>query len=207
MTNRKKFFALSILAVGIAAQSQAVLINGSFENGPTGVYYAGGTGDTTVTGWTGINSGFEWFVPSAFSIGAACDGLAAVDIANLSNSLGGIEQTFSTTIGQAYLLSYCAGTSNGADRTGTGILEVEIDGNTFTNSLSNANVVISWNSFSIPFTAMQSSTTLKFINRQDANLHFVNVDNAAVELVPEPATMLVLSAGIAALARRKRKQI
>ena len=204
-----KFFALSILAVGIVSQSQAVLINGSFENGPIPDYYAGGTGDTTVTGWTGINTGFEWLIPSTIYggvFGAACDGLAIVDVANFTNNLGGIEQTFTTTIGQMYLLSYCAGTSNYAGRTGTGILEISIDGNTYTNSLSNANLVIAWNTYSIPFTATQTSTTLKFINREDANTHFAFVDNASVEAVPEPATMLALSAGLAALARKKRNK-
>ncbi len=203
-----KFFALTILTVGIASRSQAVLINGSFETGPNPDYYAGGFGDTTVTGWTGINSGFEWFIPSTVYggvLGAACDGLAAVDVANTTNSSGGIEQTFTTTIGQAYLLSYCAGTSNGFGRTGSGILEVSIDGSTYTNSMSNANVAISWNSYSIPFTATQTSTTLKFINREDANTHFAFVDNASVEAVPEPTTILALSAGLATLARKKRR--
>ncbi len=195
-----------ILSFAISAASFASpFSNGSFEFGPVGTYYAGGTGDTTVTGWVGTHTGYEWFTPSLADIGFADSGIACVDVANYTFNMGGISQTFDTVASQGYQVNFAAGTSTYAGRTGTGILDVSAPGYTNSFSLTNFAQLTGWQQFSFNFTATGTSSTLEFANFEDAFQHFAFVDSVSIHAVPEPATFAILAVGAISLLHRRRR--
>lgn len=201
------------LALALVGSAQAnLLVNGSFELGPNPDYYPGTGGDTTVTGWTGLATGYEWFVPSTVYggiYGSASDQLACVDLANLTYSNGGIGQTFATTAGAQYMLTFDMTTSTYAGRSGYGAMSASVDSGFSTTSsaysVTNNQLPFVWTSYSLLFTAQASTSTLRLECFQDANLNFAVVDNARIEAVPEPASVVALASGALLLLRRRSR--
>lgn len=218
-----KFSALLIagamaLGFGGVADAANLLINGSFEGAPPGNTILGG-GSSAISGWTTINQGVEWFTPASFGLGPARDGSSAVDLAwYTSNGSpgGGIEQTFATVAGQSYRLSFYGLTSNSSGRDGTAIVETLIDGSLSAafnlTHLSPTWTLSDWQLLTQTFVASGTTTTLTLRNRQDAFVHFADVDGVSVELataVPEPGTWAMMLIGfglIGATLRRSRQR-
>ena len=108
--------AILILLVSSASVTAGVT-NGSLEPGvpfPTG-YLAVGGGSNQIAGWTTLHTGVEWFHPSFNDLPTgrysdSPDGGYAVDLANLTFSLGGIAQELQTVPGWHYRIWFYLGT-------------------------------------------------------------------------------------------------
>ena len=202
--------AITLTGAG-AAGAANLLTNGSFET-PNPVYAALGTADTSINGWTTFLSGVEHFNPSAYdaSLGAAADGLMAVDLANVSFlEGGGIQQALSTVNGQLYQLSFAVGSSNYVGRGLAADIQLSIGGGAPQNFLTDATsqAAITWKTYSLNFTGTGSSMMLAFSNKDDPNTHFAFLDDVSVTAVPEPASYAMMLGGLAVvggIARRRR---
>lgn len=181
-----------------AAAADNLFVNGSFETPALGYQLLPG-GSTAITGWTTALSGVEHY--SAGS--SAADGTMVVDLANYVYSNGAIEQSIATTVGQAYVVSFFAGNTKSSGRDGTGIVKVTIDG-TGTLQFDTAvatGAAYAWAERSFTFTAADASTTIRFWNDQNSFTHFALIDGVgAVAAVPEPASVALWLAGLAATA-------
>jgi Protein of unknown function (DUF642) len=174
---------LSTLLLGFpSAPACADLIsNGSFENPPLlgGYEYVPG-GMTTILGWQTILTGVERFDPHIYSAGAAQDGSLALDLNTDHGVGGGIQQTFPTSVGNFYSLSFFAGTWLAAGRDGTGHIEVLVDGSSHTFTVTNLTGTIVWTRFSITFQATATYTTLVFRNFDAPLQTFSLIDDVSV---------------------------
>ena len=104
-----KGFGLAALFLGVmaGAAGQAVgatIVNGDFEEAtvdPGGFYVVLPGGSTAITGWTVTGVSVEcdrrWFWQ-------ASSGLHSIDLSG--SNAGGIEQTFATTAGQSYRVTF-----------------------------------------------------------------------------------------------------
>lgn len=204
---------LATLAGVSAACAQAnLLTNGSFElpvgNGQNQIIPGGDS--TAVLGWTTILSGVERFDPTLYSVGSAPDGNIVIDVCPFNFTGGGIQQTFATTVGQQYTLSFSAGTSNAFGRTGDAVLNVSVGNVAQSFTLQNLQAVAVYNTYTVPFTATAATTLLTFQNLQDANTHFAFIDRVSVPGItaaPEPGALTFVLATLplmGAAFRRKR---
>jgi hypothetical protein len=193
-------------ALSFAPGAFAQIVNGGFEPAPGGSTYValpGGSG--AITGWTTTDTGVEWFLPAAFGFSNSPDGGWCVDLANLDQSAGGIEQSIPTALGQLYEVDFLYGTSQGSGRDGSAEITVSAGGTSQVFSIVHHTLDIVWESRSFQFVAGSTSTTLSFRCLQDANLHFANIDGVAMAAVPAPAAGgVVLVAGLG-LGRRRRR--
>jgi hypothetical protein len=163
------------------AISFAQITNGGFEPGsPTPNYVAVAGGSTLVPGWTTTDSGVEWADFASLGYSNSPNGSYALDLANLTFSAGGIEQTFATTPGQTYNIAFYFGTHQVAGRDGTAEIEVTVDAMTQTFTIVHHAAPIQWELKTFTFIADDASATLHFHCLQDANLHFAYIDGIDV---------------------------
>jgi Protein of unknown function (DUF642) len=199
-----------LLAALAPAQATNLFVNGSFET-PTVGYQRLGGGSNAITGWTTVLSGVEHFAPSANGVGAAADGQMVVDLANYTYLTGGgLEQAVTTVPGQSYDVSFAAGNSLSSGRTGTGIIQVTIDGGTTLsfNTAVATSAAMAWATRSFSFVATGSSTVVRFWNDQNPNLYFADLDAVSVQASPVPETQQawMLLAGLGAMGAWLRRR-
>lgn len=210
-----------LLALILSTTANAnLLTNGDFETSQSGA-------DATqiVPGWTLTGSVLQvgnfnrfGFAGSTFWFGAgspAQDGSYAIAFnAGQDSALGSVFQTFATTAGERYRLSYDFGTTLSGDQR----MLVEVLGNDGSTILANrtdhsvtpdAQLLAA---YTLNFIANGSTTTLRFsdvISNPTTNQDGV-LDNVVVTdmgpSVPEPAPFALAALGLA-LARRKRKPV
>jgi len=187
-TTLAKALILGAMAFGGAQSATAanLLINGSFEQpgcAQSCVLSTTAQADF-LPGWTTFLSGAEYFkVVSFFTTSAAADGSAIVDLANFTyKNGGGIQQNFNTTIGAKYRLTFYAGNSLSTGRTGDGVIDVKVAGQTVTfNTPVARSAQIVWAPLTYDFTATTTQTTLSFSNEQDPYLHYAFIDKVSVD--------------------------
>lgn len=177
---------VALLGAGNSVFAANLLVNGSFEDPGCSVSCIL---DTTaeadfITGWTTFLSGAEYFnLPASIPLATVPDGVGIVDLANyLSQNGGGIQQNFATVVGANYRLTFSAGNSRYSGRSGEGVIQVKVAGQTtsFNTPTASGSEVV-WNTVTYDFTATTSQTTLSFWNEQNPSYNFAFIDKVIVE--------------------------
>lgn len=203
---------LSVLVAGLALASSvsgaagaAVIANGSFEDGPAvGSFGTLGTGSNAIAGWT-VSAGTIDYIGTYWS---AQDGARSVDLAG--NSPGAISQTFATTIGQGYRISYWIGRNpDGGVNPRTGFIDVGGGRAQFLYSGAGNRADMQWQLETFDFAATSGSTTLTFAADPLTAGQFYGpaLDNVSISSAPEPGTwaLLILGFGVMGAALRRAR--
>jgi len=206
MSNAKPFViataAVALIAATAPSYAAELLINGSFEqlsptvgdaSGSGGAAYIGAS-STQITGWVTQLSGVEVFTALDIGLGldyptTIADGVRAVDLTPVNYAGGGISQTFATTPGVTYDVSFFGGTATLLGKTGYGQILVTVDSAVKLFEFFNQESNWVWKQKEFQFTATGTSATLSFVSLQDASSHLASIDNVSVTAVPEPAAV------------------
>ena len=217
------YVAVAVALFG-AGRLDSQIVNGGFETPPppTSLYTPYATG-SSFTGWSvvGPSSANVAIVDQGYTSGGFAfpshSGSAWLDLTGLSNTNSGVEQTFATTLGTTYNLTFWVGNFDapyaliGSSSTSN----VFVDGvlsYVATNTGSTGNTQY-WQQFATSFVAAGSSTTLTFINGDPIDDNSNGLDDVSVSVVsvtPEPASMTLLATGLLGfygVARRKQKAL
>jgi choice-of-anchor C domain-containing protein len=138
-----------------------LLINGSFETGPTilsGTYRTLGSGSTSIAGWVVTGSSIDYINQTY----RPPDGIRSVDLDG-AFSTGGIRQTFATTPGAQYTVTFYLSGSYGYPPPVKGV-RVTVAGFVQDYAIPTQPTLadLRWEPFSFVFTATSSSSTLTF---------------------------------------------
>lgn len=202
------------------AFSVDLIINGSFENPNINEYWTtrqpgSGTilspwqgrwvlfqsGSTEITGWT-VTQGD---VDLSRGDWTSFDGSQSIDL--VGYNLGGLQQTFNTTPGSMYRLSF-EYANNWVN--GPGTAQVDLIGQTtlFSSTISHSNSTgsnMNWINYSTNFIANSNSTTLRFTALTKTYDGGIVIDNVSVvQPVPEPSSFVLLGIAILAAGCGKR---
>ena len=214
--------ALVVLLTGTAHAN--LLVNGSFEDG---VFVNQGNqtmslapGSSVIAGWTVVTDSTAWInAGNPFGL-AASDGNRFLDLTNYSAGapFAGLSQSFATTAGATYTLSFDLGGSNSWGRPDALIASAAGTSATFTTgAASTATPNNDWYHESMTFTATGTTTTLTLQGSAGGN--YIGLDNVVVDLlsgpgptpdpvpaIPEPSTWALMLAGLAAIGGAARRR-
>lgn len=207
MRSTKTAVTLLALAASSPLLAASLITNGSFEIGNTGgSFTTESAGSTDITGWT-VASGSVDYINSYW---AASDGLRSIDIAG--SSVGALSQSFATTAGQSYVVSFDL--SSNPDLRGPRDLLVSIDGDgplvfTHPGATGKDAAGMNWTAQSFSFLAGGPLTTIMFTTNGTAQgAYGPALDNVSILGVPEPAAWALMLAGFGlvggAMRRRQR---
>jgi choice-of-anchor C domain-containing protein len=212
----KLSIASSVLAVSALivtpVQAANLIQNGSFETAtvnpnPGTSYITLGVGSTVITGWTVSQATIDYIG----TYWQASEGSRNLDLSGLN--AGGIQQTFNTTVGETYRVTFdLAGNTDGSPtikemRVSAGGNSADFSFDITGKSLSN----MGWVSKSWDFTATGTTTTLSFLNLVDTAygpaLDNVSVIALSPPSIPEPSSMLgLLSLGVLGIGSALKRQ-
>ena len=194
--------ALVLCGFASAPSSAELIVNGGFEaplvtnsGPPPGFGFDYRTG-SDILGWLITGPKEPQFNASYNPVGG---GLQALQL----ESVDPILQTFTTTPGQLYRLSFdlSAYTNNDA-LLDLAPLQVVVGGVT-------ANFVgtdLSYLTHTVLFTASAATTTLSFENIGAFGVNYPQIDNVSVAAVPEPGSLALVGLSLAAFALRLRRK-
>ncbi|HAB15399.1 MAG TPA: hypothetical protein DCE44_03005 [Verrucomicrobiales bacterium] len=209
---RSVLLSAASLSIGNILASPNLIVNGSFEV-PAGNYQLVPGDVSYPPGWQTVLNGVELFTSTDIGVGfpfstTIQDGVKAVDLAPFRFTGGGLRQTFATTPGFTYEVSFWAGTENVWDKVGTGSVVVRVESPDESvivehqYRLQNFTRDIVWAEKSFTYVATESASTLMFRSFDDASLHLAAIDNVAVRAltVPEPSPLEFAAVAVAAAA-------
>ena len=194
---------------GSATAAPIAITNNSFETGSF-VNDGNGTmvlpvGSTAITGWTVTADQLAWItMPNPWGL-APQDGTRFLDLTAYPAGapFGGISQTLSTTIGNAYQLSYYLGTYTAAWGGPPVSILASAGGASQTCTVGTTSAQSTWTPCTMNFVAAGASTLLSFLGTQ--GFQYIGLDNVVVDdlgpstgpppSVPEPALLALLGLG------------
>lgn len=201
----KHVLAIIIAVCGLAPalSSANLIVNGDFETPlvtnsgpPAGLGFDYRTG-TQITGWTITGPKEVQFTSQYQPVGG---GNQSVQLESLSP----FTQSFATTPGQLYKLTFDLGawdmndlvTQSSSLRVDLGVISADYVGSD-----------TAYVTYALLFTANNASTTLSFENLGPFGASYPQLDDVSVEAVPEPGSIALLGAALAAfgLSRRRKK--
>jgi hypothetical protein len=193
---------LAVLGTGMAQAN--LLNNGSFDaQTVSGPYVASGFEYLArpLTGWD-VYSGWRGVILFDGSYQPVADGANAIQLEKPGDT---VSQTFATTIGQTYQLNYALSAYDDGSGAYTGGMNVSVAGvsqfvTTHTNQFTNE---------SLSFTANAASTTLTFLSVGTFFQNYPQLDNVSVNAttaVPEPQSLAMMLAGLAAVGLVRRRK-
>ena len=192
-------------------QAANLIQNGSFETAtvnPGASFIGLGAGSTAITGWT-VSQGSIDYIGTLWQ---ASNGSRSLDL-GAGASPGGIKQTFNTTVGGTYRVTFdLAGNPNASPiikemRVSAGGSSADFSFDTTGKSNSN----MGWLSKSWDFTANSTTTTLEFISLTNSfagpALDNVSVIALSPPSIPEPSSVLgLLSLGVLGIGSALKRQ-
>lgn len=209
----------ALLSIGAAlalasspAAAATLITNGSFEIGtdPGAGFTTQLAGSTAITGWTVGGHGVDYIG----GYWVASDGVRSIDLSALNQ--GSVSQTFATTIGALYTVTFdISGNPDAGPGTKTAVVSLggsdpQIE--TYIVGPTNSHSTMNWETRVYQFTAFDTSTTLVFASA-DKNPFGPALDNISAVLgdgsgsnVPEPASwaLMLIGFGMVGVAARRR---
>lgn len=222
----KSFNTSAKLVVGSALLASAGLAsaitvtNFSFEDAATaggtptaGNYRSLALNNTDMPGWAVISDSIAWIhgpISAGVGLLTAQQGTYFLDLTDtqFSSPFGGVSQSLMTVANTQYILKFWLGTSQFYNPTNGAASLVSVAGNDTTVSSTVTTLPNSWEEKTITFTALSSSTLLAFTGISGKD--YIGLDNISVTAVPEPTSIAMLFAGLAAVGTvvaRRRNQI
>jgi len=201
----------------VAAQN--LLVNGSFEQGAWVLSDANSMvvygGSSAITGWQVVGAGVQhvaWSNTPSPDL-AAQDGNFALDLTgwtslNTTESHPTMQQSFATTAGASYLVSFYMGA---IPLYGDTVQILASAGNQQGLVFTQGPVTQGgWEQRSFTFVAQGAMSTLQLTGIRADGDYYIGLDNVSVTAaIPEPQTYAMMLAGLAAVgaaARRRKKQ-
>ena len=206
-------YVLAVSALIVTPVQAANLVqNGSFETAtvnPGASFIGLGAGSTAITGWT-VSQGTIDYIGTYWQ---ASEGSRNLDLSGAN--AGGIQQTFNTTVGETYRVTFdLAGNTDYSPtikemRVSAGGNSADFSFDITGKSRSN----MGWVSKSWGFTATGTTTTLSFLNLVDTP-YGPALDNVSVialssppPSIPEPSSVLgLLSLGVLGISSALKRQ-
>lgn len=195
--------------VALPSAKANLLINGSFE-APTSNYRYVPGGSSLLSGWRTELNGVEIVTDKDIGVGFTYhstiqDGKQMLDLAPYRYQGGGISQTFSTTPGLSYEVSFYASSVQSFGKNGTGSLTISVDSIVQHLELITPRSDFDWKPYRFGFVASDTQATLKFVSMSDPFSQFAAIDNVSVVAVPEIPTLVMALAGVAGLGAFRRR--
>lgn len=205
-----------VMLFGTSAQT-AIFTNGSFEignyNSGSNDFNTLASGSSAIDGWVVGGAGIDWI--NAYW--TAADGTKSIDLAGTPNGPGSISQTFDTTSGRIYDVTF-AMAGNPDDQASSPIKallgfassEGTVTGGTieFFNTTGSFRIGgMNWTERSFQFLALGEQTTLTFANNDflnSTNPWGAALDDVRVIGVPEAGALLLFGTGLIGLVGYRR---
>lgn len=203
------------------ASAVDLIVNGSFEDpnindfwgtrqaaagdllsGPAGYWAQLQAGNGELTGWA-VTQGNIDIVRNEWP---AFDGFQTIDLVGFD--LGGLQQTFSTTPGSLYHLSFEYG-NNPSNGGGTAQIDLIGQSSIFSDTIAHynsGNPSLNWVNYTTDFVADSYTTILRFTALTKTNSGGILLDDVSVvQSVPEPSSVILTSSGLMVLACVRRR--
>jgi choice-of-anchor C domain-containing protein len=195
-----------------AAQASNLLLNGGFESPPSPgsasyLDYTSGQSIQTGGGWTVLDNSVDVVDDQGPYAITPHSGSQLVDLVGVG-SLGGIYQSFATTSGQSYSLTFWYGNNPTAGSAAAAVEVGDSAGSTtdFAGSVSHSGSTgsnVGWTEYTTSFAADSSLTYLSFDTTIGSNNGGIVLDDVVVSpnvaATPLPSTWTMLIAGFVGL--------